>query len=216
MPLLTLHLLSLNGNATREDVLLQLSQERQAVETVVASIPRYWVIKPEKDDESTLINTRWDLLLLLKTPDGVLPSSIKSKTVREYKVSVGIPSKLLAKYPETNKQLLQQAASVPLTGALDNYKAPETSQNLELSPDLYQYMNEMVRDHPGPVTMLNLLHFKPDGKSSYYEYGQVSQLSALSSQHDHMVTRHDTLTTSRDSKRQAADAEAMRRLLVMS
>jgi len=179
MPLLTVHLLSLNGNATREDVLLQLSQERQTVETVVASVPRYWVIKPEKDDVPTLTNTRWDLMLLLKTQDGALPSNIKSKTVREYKVSVGIPSKLLAKYPETNKQLLQQASSVPLTGALDNYKAPETSQDLELSPDLYQFMNELAKDHPGPVTMLNLLHFKPDGKPSYYQYGQVSRLSAV-------------------------------------
>lgn len=175
MPLLTLHLLSLVGSATREGVLEQLLKERQTVETVVASIPRYWVCKPEKDDVATLVNTRWDLMLLLKTPDGDLPSSIQSKIVREYKVTVGIPSKLLAKYPETNRDLLAKASSVPLTGALDNYKTPESSQNLELSPDLFQFMGELVRDHPGPVTMLNLLHFKPDGKSSYYEYGQGFQ-----------------------------------------
>jgi len=215
MPLLTLHLLSLKGSVQREYVLDQLSQERPQVETVVASIPRYWVVKPEKDDVAFLSNTRWDLMLLLKTSDGALPTSIQSKIVREYKVTVGIPSKLLAKYPETNRQLLEQASSVPLTGALDNYKVPESSQNLELSPDLHQFMDDLDKDHPGPVTMLNLLHFKPDGKSSYYQYGQVGLL-LNSCPTPLLTTLGGTLTDHRALKRRGASVEAMRRLSATS
>lgn len=173
MPLLTLHLLSLSGRITRESFLKQLLDDKK-IKVIVASLPRYWVVKPEKDDVAFLSNTRWDLMVLLQTSDGEIPLERRPQVVREYKVMVGVPSKLLAKYPETNKQLLDQASSVPLTGALDSYVAPESSQNLELSPDLYEYMSELMQDHSGPVTMLNLLHFKPDGKSSYYQYGQVS------------------------------------------
>ena len=176
MPLLTLHLLSLFGSSSREDVLKQLLNERPSVETIVASLPRYWVIKPERNDTHTLVNTRWDLMLLLKTPDGQLPASVRSKTVREYVVCLGIPSKLLAGYEQKNRSLLEHAPSVPLTGSLDNFQPSTSSQNLELSPDLFNFMNDMVRDHDGPVTMLNLLHFKHDGKSEYYKYGQVSTI----------------------------------------
>lgn len=35
-------------------------------------------------------------------------------------------------------------------------------------------MDELSNTHQGPVTMLNLLHFHhPDGKKSYYQYGQA-------------------------------------------
>jgi len=172
MPLLTLHLLSLSGKVTRETFLQHLLDDKK-IEVIVASLPRYWVVKPEKDDVSFLVNTRWDLMVLLKSYDGEIPLGNRPEVVREYKVMVGVPSKLLSKYPQTNKELLDKAPSVPLTGSLDSYRAPESSQDLELSPDLYEYMGELMQDHSGPVTMLNLLHFKSNGKSSYYEYGQV-------------------------------------------
>jgi hypothetical protein len=35
-------------------------------------------------------------------------------------------------------------------------------------------MDELCKTHTGPVTMLNLLHFNhPDGKKSYFNYGQA-------------------------------------------
>lgn len=172
MPLATLHLLSLSSKVTRDTFLQRLLNDKN-IEVIVASQPRYWVVRPSKSDVNYLSNTSWHLMVLLKSHDGEIPLQSRPEVVREYKVMVGVPSKLLANYEKTNKELLSSAASVPLTGALDSYSAPESSQNLELSPDLYEYMGELMQDHPGPVTMLNLLHFHPDGKSSYYEYGQV-------------------------------------------
>lgn len=172
MPLATLHLLNLSSKVTRETFLQRLLDDKN-IEVIVASVPRYWVVKPSDVDVNYLSNTQWHLMVFLKSNDGEIPLQRRPEVVREYKVMVGVPSKLLAKYPQTNKELLSKAASVPLTGSLDNYRATESSQNLELSPDLYEYQGELMQDHPGPVTMLNLLHFRPDGKSSYYQYGQV-------------------------------------------
>lgn len=173
MPLFTLHLLSLANGVTRESVVKQLKTEKPAIEVVVASRPRHFVIRPEKKDVSHLTQSQWDLMLLLKTTDGELPTSVKSKTTNEYKVAVGIPSKLLASYPERNGKLLKDSAKAPLTGSLDKARVPDSSQNLELSPELLRFMDDLMKEHDGPVTMLNLLHFKQGGKPSYYQYGQV-------------------------------------------
>lgn len=85
---------------------------------------------------------------------------------------MGIPGKLLSAYPEKNARLIKEAPSAGLTGSLDNPKMPDSSQNLELSPDMLEFMEQLLKEHTGPVTMLNLLKFKPNGKQSYYEYGQ--------------------------------------------
>lgn len=86
---------------------------------------------------------------------------------------MGIPSKLISTLSSRDVKLKREAASVPLTGALDAARGKLSSQNLELSPDLLKFMDELLKTHDKPVTMLNLLHFQPGGKPEYYKYGQV-------------------------------------------
>lgn len=180
MPLLTLHLLRLAPDVSKIRLLEQLHKGQKAVEIIVASQPRHYVARAQKDSPS-LSSTTWDLMLLLRTPNGDIPSSVKQSIVQEYKIFVGVPSKLLAAYSEKNKTLLKDARSVPLTGSLENNPLPESSQNLEASPELLKFMDELMKEHDGPVTMLNLLHFKKGGKPHYYQYGQVCRSPILES-----------------------------------
>lgn len=179
MPVLTLHLLQLAANNTVHSFLEHCKKVDPSAEIVVASQPRYLVVRPTKQDVTTLVDSEWNLMLLVRTAKGNLHQALRPKIQKEYKMFVGIPSKLLSSYPQKNRQLLDEAPSAGLTGSLDNPSVPESSQNLELSPDLLRFMNELMDQHSGPVTMLNLLNFKKDGKPSYYQYGQVRSVGAI-------------------------------------
>jgi hypothetical protein len=180
MPGLTLHLLALAPSTTAESFLRQLRQS-SAVKVILASRPRHIVIPPTLIDSNLLTTTKWDLLVLLQ-PASVtkeaalesLPPNLQPLVQQEYRLAVGIPSKLLSNYDDRDKSLKRSASSIPLTGSLANARQKSSSKNLELSPDLLAFMDALTRTHDGPVTMLNLLHFHhPNGKKSYYQYGQA-------------------------------------------
>jgi hypothetical protein len=181
MPALTLHLLALTPPTTPESFIAQLSKSKET-KIVVASRPRQTVIHPNILDPNPLTNTKWDLLLLLQPINPTIPNnnpvpaSLRTLIKSEYKITAGIPSKLLSTYP-TKDKILKSKSQPPLTGSLSKALSSEsksTSQNLELSPTLIAFMDELCKTHSGPVTMLNLLHFNhPDGKKSYYNYGQA-------------------------------------------
>ncbi|KAF4220673.1 hypothetical protein CNMCM8980_001628 [Aspergillus fumigatiaffinis] len=180
MPGLTLHLLALAPSTTAESFLRQLRQS-SAVKVVLASRPQHIVIPPTLIDSNLLTTTKWDLLVLLQ-PSSVtqeaalesLPPNLQPLVQQEYRLAVGIPSKLLSNYDDRDKPLKRAASSIPLTGSLANARQKSSSKNLELSPDLLAFMDTLTRTHDGPVTMLNLLHFHhPNGKKSYYQYGQA-------------------------------------------
>lgn len=177
MPVLTLHLLQLTVDTNAHSFLQLFKKTDPSTEIVVASQPRYLVVRPTKQDVATLTSPDWDLMLLVRSAKGIFHQTLRSRIRKEYQVFVGIPSKLLSAYPKKNRQLLDEAPSAGLTGSLDNPTVPESSQNLELSPDLLRFMNELMDQHNAPVTMLNLLSFKKDGKPSYYQYGQVCSTS---------------------------------------
>lgn len=177
MPLLSLHLLRLESTCGAEDFLKQLHTTDSNIEIIVASKPRYLVVRPTTQDVASLADSEYDLMLLLRGKDGSLPASLRRLIQYEYKLFVGVPSKLLSNYPEKNRRLLKEAPLAKLTGSLDNPKMPESSQNLELSPDLLRFMKEI--ESSGPVTMLNLLNFTKDGKPSYYQYGQACPASPI-------------------------------------
>jgi hypothetical protein len=179
MPAATLHLLTLTKSTTPQSFLHTLKQSPN-IKIIVASHPRHIVIHPTILDKNPLATTPWDLLILLTTTNNntvPIPPSLRRDITAEYKLTTGIPSKLLSTYPTRNETLNQSAPSIPLTGSLDKLLAEETkesSQNLEVSPQLLRFMTELDKSHTGPVTMLNLLHFHhPDGKKSYYQYGQA-------------------------------------------
>lgn len=173
MPLLNFHLLNLKDNLQPHTFLSNLHEADPSTKVIVASKPRHFVVKATTQDAS-ILNKHWDLMLLLQSPNASLPSSLQKHVSSSYSLPVGIPSKLLSAYPEKNAQLIKEAPSAGLTGSLENPKMPDSSQKLELSPELLKFMEELMKEHDGPVTMLNLLKFKTGGKESYYQYGQVS------------------------------------------
>jgi hypothetical protein len=179
MPAATLHLLSLTKSTTPQSFLHTLKQSPN-IKIIVASRPRHIVIHPTTLDKNPLATTPWDLLILLTTTHNnsdPIPPTLRQTITAEYKLTTGIPSKLLSTYPARNETLIKTAPSIPLTGSLDKLlheETKESSQNLEVSPQLLEFMTELSKTHTGPVTMLNLLHFHhPDGKKSYYQYGQA-------------------------------------------
>ncbi|KAJ9325407.1 hypothetical protein DTO027B5_4968 [Paecilomyces variotii] len=172
MPGLSLHLLSLNSDTDAKSFINTL-RNSPGIQIIVASRPRHFVIRPTTIDSTPLTKQKWDLLILLDSPSKCIPEHLQPAIRDEYRVFVGVPSKLLATYPERDAKLKRDASSIPLTGSLDKAQGKETSQNLELSPDLLDFMDRLYRDYDGPVTMLNLLHFVPGGKKSYFNYGQA-------------------------------------------
>ncbi|KAF1353606.1 hypothetical protein BDV97DRAFT_410806 [Delphinella strobiligena] len=129
MPLLTLRLLRLRSSAERFAQLLFKEP-----------------VRPTKNDVPSLAGVDYDLMLLLRTENESIPSSLRSIIQQEYKIIVGIPSKLLSAYPQRNRKLLEQAPYAKLTGSLDNPHVPESSQNLELSPNLLRFMKQKFVD----------------------------------------------------------------------
>lgn len=182
MPVATLHLLTLTKSTSTESFLHELNQSPN-IKIIVASRPRHVVIHPTILDKNPLATQPWDLLILLTptnpTPrnEDPIPPTLRQKITAEYKLTTGIPSKLLTTYRARDAQLKQNAASISLTGSLDKILregSKSSSQNLEVSPELLAFMDRLTKTHTGPVTMLNLLHFRhPGGKQSYHQYGQA-------------------------------------------
>ncbi|KAJ6028585.1 hypothetical protein N7540_004161 [Penicillium herquei] len=187
MPVLTLHLLAFEPSINTQSFLYQLKQSPD-INIIVASRPQHIVIQPSLLDKDTLSKTQWDLLVLLQKSSTTessklanadpIPSTLRRFIKTEYKITTGIPSKLLSSYSTRDAVLKTSSESMPLTGSLEKLlkgsDTKSTSQNLKVSPELLDFMNRLMKTHSGPVTMLNLLHFHhPDGKKSYYEYGQA-------------------------------------------
>ena len=174
MPLATLHLLKLKDHSSVPALIQELHQIPD-LNLILASQPQYHVIKSTKLDSDAL-NSGFDLLLLLETPDTTLPKSLASNISSEYKLTVGIPSRILDNYDDHNAKLANEAPNAKLTGSLEQARTriKKDAQNLELSPDLLRFMDELTQRYGDkPVTMLNLLHFNEGGKSSYGKYGQA-------------------------------------------
>lgn len=184
MPLLTLHLLSLEPGTNPKQFTNSLSSAQDVnSDVIVASRPRRPIVRSELLDTQRLLDTQWDLLVLLQPrssgPNGPLQPLFPTTIRDEYFIYAGIPSNLLSTYPARDAKLKREAAAAPLTGALEEARGKPSSQNLELSPDLVAFMDGLVKDHDKPVTMLNLLHFHPNGKPEYYKYGQVRSMIAV-------------------------------------
>lgn len=186
MPALTLHLISFKDASLDPTTFVDKLKASPGVHVVVASRPRHIVVRPSVLDANPLTTQRWDVMLLLQQTQGsssssssssgsAIPAHLQSAISAEYRILAGIPSKLLTTYPERDSKL-KLRPQPPLTGSLDEIRrsSKETSQNLEVSPELLAFMDKLSVDHDKPVTMLNLLHFHhPDGKKNYFDYGQV-------------------------------------------
>ncbi|KIX06590.1 uncharacterized protein Z518_04566 [Rhinocladiella mackenziei CBS 650.93] len=176
MPLATIHLISLT-RSTSIFSFLEALQSTSLQPLVVSKVIR-WIITPTKIDAPTLLRPSkpWDLLLIVLGNDELSPS-LKSQIECHWTTSAGIPSRLTKGFPSANDKLLHPSpSSVPaLTGSLDNPRMGPSSQTLEMSSDLSKWINSFSQTHTGkaPLSMLNLLAFKPGMKPSYLQYGKA-------------------------------------------
>ncbi|EED22252.1 conserved hypothetical protein [Talaromyces stipitatus ATCC 10500] len=183
MPALTLHLLAFKDHSDDAKAFVAKLRSYTSVKVVVASRPRYVVVRPTFLDIDPLLMQKWDLVLLLQPTEqnhhqgesSLIPSDLQDVILAEYRILAGIPSKLLSSFPERDAQLKKESPPA-LTGSLSKMRSQskESSQALEMSPDLLAFMDMLSAEHDKPVTMLNLLHFHyPDGKQNYFQYGQA-------------------------------------------
>jgi len=188
MPLASIHLISLAEPSNLPSLLEYIKSS--GIQPLVISKPIRWIIRPEQLQTSELLTPRWDLLLILedgKASRDFIASILEPspgnvarafKVVSHWTTTAGVPSRLTTEFrTKTNPSLLHaNARDVPeLTGALNNPLLNHDSQDLSLSPELQQWIGKNSDNLPvkGAVSMLNLLSFKKDMKSSYLKYGKA-------------------------------------------
>lgn len=176
MPLCTLHLLSLQTSTPQPlTTFLKALRTTDLTPLVISRVIR-WIILPHTLSVDPLLaqNIHWDLLLVLPGTSP-LPSDLKKLVAHEWTVTAGIPGRLLQDFHAKNDRMLhpKEGDVQQLTGALEKPKVnEESSQDLELSPELQNFIRGFSQSHGrGAVSMLNLLSFKPAMKPSYLKYG---------------------------------------------
>lgn len=104
-----------------------------------------------------------------------------------WSVTAGVPSRLTQSFHEKNtKHLHPDAGTVPTLSTGSSKKTTKSSQHLELSTELNEWIDAFVQSGgkagKGAVSMLNLLAFKPGMKSEYLKYG-AAFASSIGSAH---------------------------------
>ncbi|KAL2417729.1 hypothetical protein ABEF95_001458 [Exophiala dermatitidis] len=185
MPLATIHLISLKPETSLVSFLQTLKTKTSLHPLVISKVIR-WIITPSKIDASTLLTPSWDLLLILPvnptttnthSTTPTLPPQLQSQIQTHWSITAGIPSRLTQNFADTNDKILHPGpSSVPaLSGALDKPRMGESAQTLELSAELAEWIGQFSKTRAGanPLSMLNLLAFKPGMKESYLKYGKA-------------------------------------------
>ncbi|KAJ9622107.1 uncharacterized protein PV06_05817 [Exophiala oligosperma] len=176
MPLATLHLISLDPSSSIDSFLTSLKST--SVKPLAVSKVIRWIITPTEIEADALLRPSrpWDLLLIVLGGDP-LPDSLTSQVACHWSAVTGIPSRLTKDFASTNDAILHPSPSSvpPLTGALDRPRLGSSSQTLEMSPDLLNWIKSFRTTKAGssPLSMLNLLAFKPGLKDSYLKYGKA-------------------------------------------
>ncbi|KAK5169008.1 uncharacterized protein LTR77_006317 [Saxophila tyrrhenica] len=173
MPLATVHLVALAKDNTISNYVKALHSS--SVKPYVVSRAVRWIIKPEKLSVPELLDTKWDLLIILPASEK-MPSQCLDKTSisAHWSITAGVPSSLTKDFHARNQNLLHpNPSSVPaLTGSMNKPKMSNSSQGLELAPDLLEWSKSFSLGG-GAMSMLNLLAFKPgkEAHDSYLRYG---------------------------------------------
>jgi hypothetical protein len=180
MPLCTLHLLSLTASTTIPNFLSTLSTAQ--LKPVVVSRVIRWIILPTTTSTDKLLaqNIHWDILIILPS-STTLPQYLLDLIEHKFTIHAGVPSALLKDFHAKNRRLLQPDKKdvPPLTGSLSHPNLASSSQGLELSPELNQWITSFAeQEGEGAVSMLNLLSFKPGLKEDYLKYGSEFAKSA--------------------------------------
>lgn len=174
MPLATLHLMAL---ADRNDTGNYVKAVSSSLHPYVISKAVRWIIKPEKLSVPELLDTTWDLLIILPATEN-LPDQYVSKprVSAHWSITAGVPSSLTKNFPERNQTLLypNQNDVPPLTGSMNKPRLSNSTQGLELNSELLDWSRSFSLGQ-GAMSMLNLLAFKPgaEAHASYLRYGKA-------------------------------------------
>lgn len=174
MPLATIHLLALTKDTTIPSFLSTLKST--GVQPLIISKVIRWIITPTKIDADALLQPKWDILVIILGTDP-LPATLTKSIQTHWHTTTGIPSRLTKDFAQTNDKLIHPPTSSvpPLTGSLSSPHMGNSSQTLELSSDLASWIQSFAQTPTGskPLSMLNLLAFKPGMKDSYLVYGKA-------------------------------------------
>jgi len=175
MPLATVHLIALAETISIPAYLHALHSE--AIQPLVVSSAIRWIIKPEKLSVSRLLDTNWDLLIIVPVSMPFPRAFLEQKWVADrWSINAGVPSSLIRNFQERNKRLLHpQQGDVPaLTGSMSKQRIAGSSQGLELNKELLNWSKTFDLGK-GAVSMLNLLAFHPgkEAHDSYLRYGKA-------------------------------------------
>lgn len=176
MPACVLHLVSLSPSTSQSRFLSALSSSSSLKPLIVAKVIR-WIITPTTLSVPALLHPKspWDLFVVTEGRSP-LPTDLQSMLVDYWSITAGVPSRLANGFAERNDKILHPAPStVPaLTGSLDKPRLASSTQGLELTPDLREWIASFAKSSGrGAVSMLNLLAFAPGMKSSYLQYGKA-------------------------------------------
>ena len=140
MPLATVHLLALASNATISSYLNELRSS--SIKPLVVSKAIRWIIKPEKLSVVRLLDSNWDLLIIVPTASP-LPATCLSKDwiASHWTITAGVPGSLINGFHERNNRLLHpHQGDVPaLTGSILMPRMAGSTQNLELNEELLRW-----------------------------------------------------------------------------
>lgn len=172
MPVSTITLLSLNTSIPKFITTLQKTSLKPLL---IAKVAR-WIITPSTLSTAALLQPSqpWDILLILPGASPSLPEQLQDMIKDQWSIQTGIPSRLLVSFETTNEKLLHPSANdiPPLTGALSHPRIANSSQALELSDELRQWISSS-QSPKGAVSMLNLLAFQAGKKDEYLKYGKA-------------------------------------------
>ncbi|KAK3680708.1 hypothetical protein LTR37_021097 [Vermiconidia calcicola] len=176
MPLATVHLLALADSVKVADYVNALRSA--SVQPLVVSRAIRWVIKPEKLSVPKLLDTKWDLLIIVPASSQLPAEYLRKYWISEHwTINAGVPSSLANNnFHERNKRLLhpQKDDVPPLTGSMDKPRMAGSAQGLELNEELLRWSKDFELGK-GAVSMLNLLAFHPgkEAHESYLKYGKA-------------------------------------------
>ncbi|KAI1430185.1 hypothetical protein F5Y12DRAFT_6633 [Xylaria sp. FL1777] len=173
MVLCSIHLIALKDGTTPATFLSALREA--GIKPLVQARVLRWMILPRELSAGHLLarNTRWDMLVVLAEGSRLSPSVRSASVAAEWTVTAGTSAKLLSGYGALNAQLLNATDVVPLDVDLAAAARADSSRNLELTPELADFVAALpphLRTHP--VSMLNLISFTAGGRPQYVKYGQ--------------------------------------------
>jgi hypothetical protein len=210
MPLCTLHLLSLHKTTPNPLSTFLSTLKSSNVSPLVVSRVVRWIILPSQLSTEHLLarNIAWDLFLVLPSTSA-LPSDLEKLVQHHWSITAGVPSRLVQDFQQKNTKLLHpDSSSVPKLSH-GKKRVASSSQNLELSEGLEDWISDFVKngspEATGAVSMFNLLAFNPGMKEEYLKYGKAFA-ETIGSRHGGNAKIVGNVVKTSNEKKDAADA----------